>query len=71
MAANAEHRMPAPSITSPSSERCTIMRTMDSSRRMAVATENVLLVVGFIREHFVYGERLIPITKAHLSEEHN
>jgi hypothetical protein len=47
------------------------MRTMDSSRRMAVATENVLLVVGFIREHFVYGERLIPITKAHLSEKHN
>jgi hypothetical protein len=47
------------------------MRTMDSSRRMAVATENVLLVVGFIREHFVYGEGLIPITKAHLSEEHN
>ena len=71
MAANAAHRMPVQNSTSPSSERCTIMRTRDSSRRMAVATENVLLVVGFIREHSVYGEGFIPITKANLSEKHN
>lgn len=71
MAANAAHRMPVQNSTSPSSGRCTIMRTVDNSRRIAVATENVLLVVGFIREHSVYGEGFIPITKANLSEKQN